>query len=427
MKKIIFLIIALFTCFNVYAARDYNFKEYTYRVVIDGETYTATVKYFEDPTQPDSSDSKYTMDEDTIVLTNSNMENFSYNGDPPYRIISIGGGFCANSKLYACNENRSSFSKDEIENPDFMLNYLPKFIKYNNAYAVDKKTAFLYYIGDETNISDEQKKEFIDSLKKYYAPSNYGKEPDVQVQTKQQYNSSNDMSYDDIGIFDDLDIKDMPTNSYVKYADALRRLLEEAEDVKVCTEEDLNKIRIARDASLFDLDKIFENVTLSSSCYNVLYGEGFGDGNLFINVVKGSSYMGKTGTVIADGSRSYSMAYLYYETFYQKGVAFLTGETMQQEPKEVVHCGIFDEKTTAIFQYAFNVMKYAGIILGTLLGVVDVFKIIVSKDVDGKKQFKVLSKRIIAIVLLILTPVFIEIIFKFINTIGVDDPICGIR
>ena len=72
-------------------------------------------------------------------------------------------------------------------------------------------------------------------------------------------------------------------------------------------------------------------------------------------------------------------------------------------------------------------MKYAWIILGTLLGVVDVFKIIVSKDVDGKKQFKVLSKRIIAIVLLILTPVFIEIIFKFINTIGVDDPICGIR
>ena len=137
--------------------------------------------------------------------------------------------------------------------------------------------------------------------------------------------------------------------------------------------------------------------------------------------------MGKTGTVIANGSRSYSMAYLYYETFYQKGVAFLTGETMQQEPKEVVHCGIFDEKTTAIFQYAFNVMKYAGIILGTLLGVVDVFKIIVSKDVDGKKQFKVLSKRIIAIVLLILTPVFIEIIFKFINTICVDDPICGIR
>ena len=107
MKKIIFLIIALFTCFNVYAARDYNFKEYTYRVVIDGETYTATVKYFEDPTQPDSSDSKYTMDDNTIVLTNSNKENFSYNGDAPYRIISIGGGFCANSKLYACNENRS--------------------------------------------------------------------------------------------------------------------------------------------------------------------------------------------------------------------------------------------------------------------------------------------------------------------------------
>ena len=160
MKKIIFLIIALFTCFNVYAARDYNFKEYTYRVVIDGETYTATVKYFEDPTQPDSSDSKYTMEDNTIVLTNSNKENFSYNGDAPYRIISIGGGFCANSKLYVCNENRSSFSKDEIENPDFMLNYLPKFIKYNNAYAVNQKTAFLYYIGDETNISDEQKKEY---------------------------------------------------------------------------------------------------------------------------------------------------------------------------------------------------------------------------------------------------------------------------
>ena len=427
MKKIIFLIIALFTCFNVYAARDYNFKEFTYRVVIDGETYTATVKYFEDSTQPDSSDSKYTIDESTIVLTNSNMENFSYNGDAPYKLLHIGGKFCWNSPIYACSESRSGFSKEEIENSDFMLNYLPKFIKYNNAYASDGRAAFLYYMADETDISDEQKKDFLDSLKEYYTPSNYGKELDMQAQTKQEYNSSDDMSYDDIGIFDDVDVKDMPTNSYVGYADALRKLLEEAEDVKICTEEDLNKIRTARDASLFDLDKIFENITLSSSCYNILYGEGLGDGNLFINVIKGSSYMGKTGTVIANGSRNYSMAYLYYETFYQKGVAFLTGEIMQQEPEEVVHCGVFDEKTTAIFQYAFNVMKYAGIILGTLLGVVDVFKIIVSKDVDGKKQFKVLSKRIIAIVLLILTPVFIEIIFKFVNTIGVDDPICGIR
>ena len=100
---------------------------------------------------------------------------------------------------------------------------------------------------------------------------------------------------------------------------------------------------------------------------------------------------------------------------------------MKVEVEEVVRCSIFGEKTVEIFQYGFNIMKYAGLIIGTLLCIVDVFKAVVQKDADGKKQLSVMMKRILAVVLLILTPILVEIIFNFISTIGVDDPICGIR
>lgn len=431
MKKIIFLIITLFISFNVYALpkRDYKFKEYTYRVTIDGETYLVTAKYFEDPSQPDSSNSKYSLDESSIVLTNSRLEKFSYNANYPYKILPIGGRFCSDSPdVYACSEDRTEFSKEEIENPNFMLNYLPKFVKYNNAYTADGRAAFLYYIGDETNVSEEQKKDFFDKIKKFFSGFNYNKEPDIQAQTKQEYTSSDDISYDDIGTFDDVNTKDLSTKDYIDAAQKLRELVEKAKDIKVCTEDDLNKIRTKREYSLIELDKAFDDVPLSSSCYDILFGNGLGNGNLFTNVIRGINYMSDKGAVTNDDEwHDYAMGFLYYETYYLEGVGVLTGELMQKENKEPVKCSLFGDKTTAIFQYAFTILKYVGVILGTLLGVVDVFKIIVSKDVDGKKQFKVLSKRIIAIVALILTPVLVEIIFNFINTFGIQDPLCGIR
>ena len=120
------------------------------------------------------------------------------------------------------------------------------------------------------------------------------------------------------------------------------------------------------------------------------------------------------------------MSFLFFETYYLQGFAFLTGETMQKEIKDVARCSIFGDKTYELLQRAFTIFKYVGLVLGTLLGTVDIFKAIVQKDESGKKQVKTLSKRIIAIILLFITPVLVEIIFKFISSIGIDDPICGI-
>ena len=100
---------------------------------------------------------------------------------------------------------------------------------------------------------------------------------------------------------------------------------------------------------------------------------------------------------------------------------------MQKEIKEVTKCSIFGNETYDLLQNAFNILKYIGLILGTLLGIVDIFKAVVQKDDSGKKQFSTLFKRIIAILLLCLTPVLVEFIFELISSIGITDPICGIR
>ena len=421
MKKILFFIITLFISFNVYADRIY--KEYTYRVTIDNELYSVSVKFFENPNKNDNSDSKYRLEDASIILTNGYGERFVWDVDSSNqnKILYISRFCMVSSDVYVCDA-KTEFSKEEIEDPDFMVNYLPKFIKYDDYTQDGGYTPFLFYISDETNISEEEKNDFYDKLKEFFSKYN-GRDVDMQMQTEQEIIRS----YDIINT-DDQDLRVLSTDDYVKAGNILKELVEKAKDVKICTEDDLNKIRTKKDYSLTELDRAFDDVPLSSSCYDILFGNGLGDGNLFDNVIRGINYVSRKGAITNYDEFHYQkMGFLYYETYYLEGVGILTGELMQKDNIEVVNCGLFGDKTNTIFQYIFTVMKYIGVILGTLLGVVDVFKIIVSKDVDGKKQFKILSKRIIAIVALILTPILVEIIFDFINTIGINDPICGIR
>lgn len=418
MKKFILIIILLFS-FNVYA-KEYNFKDFSYKIVIDNETYVVNVKY-------QKTGENYELDDSSIVLTNSKGEAFKYEAsEAPYRIKSIGFKYCiSNPNVYACQDNLTEFTPEQINDQEYMMNYVPKFIKYNNEFTVDGTAAFLFYIGDETNISDEEREQFYDSLINFHSPN---KNIKISGQTNNKHISTDDVNYDTDSPFDDIPIDDLSTDSFVKNAIILKKLIKEATDVKVCTEDDLNKIRTGRDIPFYELDSFFDNVALSSSCYNILFGEGLGDGNLYTNVIKGSNYTAKGGAPNTNAKkRSLTMGYLFYESFHQLGYTFLIGETMQKEIKPTVRCSMLGEKTTELLQSLFNILKYAGIILGTLLGVVDVFKAVVSKDADGKKQLKTLIKRIIAIIALILTPILIEIIFEMVNSIGVTDPVCGIR
>lgn len=430
MKKIVVFLITMLFIGSVYAD-GYNYKNITYTVEIEGVSYTVTVKFedlFLNGIVSEDDPSRFIMDYSSIVLTGSDGVNYGYDptmGQNDYRILGM-YRYCdfSSGNSYICDSDRSraEFSKDEINDENFIINFLPKFIKYNNNFFVDTRAAFLFYIADERNLTDNDINYFKNEFETFVSDGN--SEINFKFQDNFRYNIDSDLNFsnaDGIGMINN----NLSNSAYLQFSLNIKKLLDEATKLSVCTEDDLNAIRTQRNVPFLDLDVDFD-AGLSTACYNILFGDGLGDGNLYSRTKEAFSYVSEKGAYRGNINRL-TMSYLFFQSYYQKGYAFLTGETMQVEIKDVERCSIFSEKTVEIFQYGFNVMKFAGVILGTLLCIIDIFKAIVQKDGEGKKQFSVMVKRILAIVLLILTPILVEIIFNFISTIGIDDPICGVR
>lgn len=414
MKKL-FLLICLFLFINV-NAETIDYKEYSYIITINGEKYSVSAKYRDENPNASDDEERYSFDSESLSITNSAGEvfRFSYSSGQFSIASLVSLTYCSNSgsNTYPCINNKTFYSLNELESG----NYLPKFIDFNNnEFSIFGSASFLYYIADESNISVDEKNKLVNSLKYNYENISLD-----NFQNDLVYNSSNDVTYDiNSGYFDTQDIS---SSAYLERAEALRSLVESAYDINICTENDLNKIRTLRDVSLLEKRDSLVNIPLSSGCYSVLFG---GNDNIYSKVIQGYNYMSTGGAEKINNKLM--MAYYYYETYYLMGVSLLEGTVMNQEIEDVTRCNLLGDKTTEIIQYGFDILKFGGIIIGALLCVVDVFKAVVSKEDSQKKQFGVLFKRILAIVALILTPILVEIIFEFINTIGIDDPICGIR
>lgn len=412
MKKILIILCCLLISFNVYGANNKeNYKEFNYEVVIDGEKYSASVKYFDENIDPDE---RFVIDYDSMTLKDSNNKIYTSNQMDTV----TNAWFCTDYADSEFCDKKDGFSYDEINNSEYMKNYLPKFIKFNGNFYGDGKSEFLWYSVNEENMTYDEKNDLYDIVKKYTNVS------DISFQDSLEVNISSDIEYEKDWIDDNYGVSDWSSDIYINNALILKDLIDEANDVKVCNEKDLNKIRTLRNIKLLDLKDA--DVSLSSSCYNILFGDGLGQGSLYSNVIKGYNYINDDSNTINEKNH-YTMSYLFYKSEYLIGVSILSGNEMRQEIAPVARCTMLGEKTTEIIQYGFNAFKMIGLVLGCLLCVVDIFKIVVQKDDSGKKQLSIMLKRIIGIVALILTPILVEIIFEFINTIGVSDPICGIR
>ncbi len=429
MKKILFFILTFLFIGCVYADSN-NCKSFTYDVVIDNVHYSATAKYCE------NHNGSFELDDTSIVLTDESKKSYTigYNSEyTGFQISYIGGDFCGSSTnkndIYLCDEKReqTEFTAEQISDDEYMINFLPKFIKYNNhMYNKYGRVAFIYYIADESDISVEQSEIFERSFKSYVENTSItleGEKIEYQFQSNCIFNFVRDIEFSNSNEMGAIN-NNLSNSGYLEIAMDIKNLLSEATKIGVCTEDDLNAIRSQRDVLFLEYGEKFD-AGLSSPCYNILFGDGLGKGNLYSITREAFSYVRDKGGY--RGEEKITMSYYFFESYYQKGYAFLTGSTMQVEIKDTARCSIFGEKTVEIFQYGFDVMKYAGVIIGTLLCIIDIFKAVVQKDGESKKQFSILIKRIGAIVLLILTPILVEIIFDFISTIGIDDPICGIR
>lgn len=126
MKKFVVFLITMLFIGSVYA-KEYNYKTITYTVEIDGKPYAATVKYWDlyvSGVESEDSDYRFEMEYDTIVLTDSLGNNFTYDdtaGTNDHRIINI-YGYCdftnsSDKSNYICDDERSrtQFSLEDLK------------------------------------------------------------------------------------------------------------------------------------------------------------------------------------------------------------------------------------------------------------------------------------------------------------------------
>jgi len=409
MKKIIFSIF-LFVFSICVSADEYLSVTKKYSVKIGEKTYAASAEYRE--TCYNDGRCEYKLNLDSITLKDDNLENVDIkllqNENMDKSILAyMGIPECAN--YY--------YSKEQFNDEEFMKKSLPKFFMadgevfaYNyNKELLDDNAGYHEFDLNKIieSIEDARGTNFSSSSSGYiYEESNFNDEIGDFVHSSEDINSDN--------------VSVTTSSEFLIRAKKLEMLLKKVSDINVCTEDDLNAIRTQRMVSFLDFKDNF-NASLSSSCYGAVFGSnGLYDKTLEAHHVIDDYYD-------RDTAYAYTMSFLFFESFYLKGYAFLSGNAMQVEPSEVVECGFLGEKTVKLLQDLFDVFKIGGIVVGILLGTIDIFKAVVGNDGAVKKNLQTLIKRLAAIVVLMLTPFLIELIFDVVNTIGVTNPICGIR
>lgn len=96
---------------------------------------------------------------------------------------------------------------------------------------------------------------------------------------------------------------------------------------------------------------------------------------------------------------------------------FVTGNKIlsRKDLTIVDDCDLIEDKFVDVLNEYFGYFQIGCASLTILLCMVDIYKAFVSKDVDGKKAFNNIKKRIIALVIFLLIPIIINIIIDLIN------------
>lgn len=404
LKKYLFSLIIFFSCIFVVCAEELKAVTKKYIVTIDGETYAAHADYVYFCY---NGECEYNLDAERIKLYDKNGVDVNIKLLSEQAILtdyvnSMGLNF---PSIYGIDEQK--FNNDEK-----LKQSLPKFLKFNN-------NIYVYTYDKEMLDDDYEELDLVEILEFAFQTNLSGYNPDeiyslssIKDKLDDYTHSYNDINNEHVG--------KLTSSELLKRGNEMKDLLEKVTDIDVCTEDDLNAIRSQRIVSFLELKDNF-TAPLSSSCYNVI----FGSNGLYKKAV--SAYGEVDSFYNKDSAYTYTMSFLFFETYYQQAYSFLSGNVMQVEPSEVVECGFLGEKTVYLLQNLFDALKISGIVVGVLLAVVDIFKAVVGNEGATKKSLQSLMKRLGAIVLLMITPFLIELIFDIVNTIGVTNPICGIR
>lgn len=108
-----------------------------------------------------------------------------------------------------------------------------------------------------------------------------------------------------------------------------------------------------------------------------------------------------------------------YQTFVKKPVSYY--DSSMTESCE----GIFGETLTGYMQSAFNIIKYAGIVLLVIMSSLDFIKAVATQDNDSINKAKnKTSKRFVFAILLFLLPTLLNLIIEILE---ISSSVCGIK
>lgn len=198
---------------------------------------------------------------------------------------------------------------------------------------------------------------------------------------------------------------------------------------KVCTE---NEMRAIQSYASGTTSKFFDKHGVSGYLNNeikLLFNEFTTEcGEAADNLYRAVNNAGRVLNAYARQSEiNNSMIYLSFESYYLKGFSLLTNINPNVKIEENT-CKLISNGLRDIIKEILNALRVGGVILVILLSIVEVYKTVIASD-DGasKKMFPLISKRIVALVVILLLPTLVLILLDFLNKyIPVDTSKCVI-
>ena len=121
-----------------------------------------------------------------------------------------------------------------------------------------------------------------------------------------------------------------------------------------------------------------------------------------------------------------SMTYLYFESNYLSALGLLTQVNSEVDIEEDA-CNLISDSLRDIIKEILDGLRVGAVILVVLLSIIDVYKSIIGDDSARKKMPSLVTKRIIAVVILLLLPALVLGLIDLLNKyVGMDSSKCVI-
>ena len=179
----------------------------------------------------------------------------------------------------------------------------------------------------------------------------------------------------------------------------------------ICSSNSLNAMQ--RVASLYDLENNFDRSVLEDKCSEFVFGK-----NGYISRLIETQTYYQSIPYDKDKplkSARYKLVCLSAQSEYLQGLSLLTSYTPITDKTDTDPCELISSNVMSFINDLFDIFKVLCICVCIFLCILDVYKMVVTKESDVSKFKTVLIKRVIALVAVFLIPLLVNIVTDLIN------------